>query len=303
MSDNTLDWFTVRLVLEPDQVEQAEDALFEAGADAVTLLDAEDHPVHEPGPGERLLWPHVLVEALFAEQPDPAILASELSLAGLLSEPAALQFGTLADQDWERAWMDQYQPLRFGESLWICPSHVEPDPDWPQVIWLDPGLAFGSGTHPTTALCLEWLDANDMSGKKVLDYGCGSGILAMAAVLMGARIVVGVDHDPQALQATIDNAQRNDLADRITVLASEDFDPEPFDCVLANILAGPLIKLAERLSSCVAPGGWLVLSGILDEQADAVIEAYASRLETIDRTSREGWVRLVFSRSTKPKSD
>jgi len=297
MSDNTLDWFTVRLVLEPDQVEQAEDALFEAGADAVTLLDAEDHPVHEPGPGERLLWPHVLVEALFAEQPDPAILAAELSLAGLLSDPAALQFGTLADQDWERAWMDQYQPLRFGESLWICPSHVEPDPDWPQVIRLDPGLAFGSGTHPTTALCLEWLDANDVSGKQVLDYGCGSGILAMAAALMGAENVVGVDHDPQALQATIENAQRNDLADRITVLSPEDFDPEPVDCVLANILAGPLIELAERLSDCVAPGGWLVLSGILDEQADAVTEAYASRLETIDRTTREGWVRLVFSRA------
>jgi len=297
MSDNTLDWFTVRLVLEPDQVEQAEDALFEAGADAVTLLDAEDHPVHEPGPGERLLWPHVLVEALFAEQPDPAILAAELSLAGLLSDPAALQFGTLADQDWERAWMDQYQPLRFGESLWICPSHVEPDPDWPQVIRLDPGLAFGSGTHPTTALCLEWLDANDVSGKQVLDYGCGSGILAMAAALMGARKVVGVDHDPQALQATVDNAERNDLADRITVLSPEDFDPEPVDCVLANILAGPLIELAERLSDCVAPGGWLVLSGILDEQADAVTEAYASRLETIDRTTREGWVRLVFSRA------
>jgi len=297
MSDNTPNWFTVRLVLEPDQVEQAEDALFDAGAGAVTLLDAADHPVHEPGPGERLLWPHVLVEALFAEPPDPAMLAAELSLAGLLSDPAALQFGTLADQDWERAWMDQYQPLRFGESLWICPSHVEPDPDWPRVIRLDPGLAFGSGTHPTTAMCLEWLDANDVSGKQVLDYGCGSGILAMAAALLGAENVVGVDHDPQALQATIENAERNDLADRITVLAPEDFDPVPVDCVLANILAGPLIELAERLSDCVAPGGWLVLSGILDEQADAVIEAYASRLETIDRTSRDGWVRLVFSRT------
>lgn len=298
MSDTNPNWFTVRLVLEPDQVEPAEDALFDAGASAVTLLDAEDHPVHEPGPGERLLWPHVLVEALFAEQPDPSILASELSLAGLLSDPASLQFGTLADQDWERAWMDQYQPLRFGQSLWICPSHIEPNPDWPQVIRLDPGLAFGSGTHPTTALCLEWLDAIEVSGQQVLDYGCGSGILAMAAALMGARKVVGIDHDPQALQATLENARRNDLADRISVLAPEDFRPEPFDGVLANILAGPLIELADRLSDCVGPEGWLVLSGILDEQADAVTEAYASRLEPTDRTSRDGWVRLVFTRST-----
>ncbi len=298
MTPTGAEWTQVRIRLPADGVESAEAVLFELSAASVTLLDAEDQPVHEPDPGEVRLWPQVVVQGLFvACDLDREAIILGLTAAGLIEQPTAVEFEDLADQNWERAWMDQYQPLCFGDSLWICPSHVEPDPAWPTVIRLDPGLAFGSGTHPTTALCLEWLDANDVSGQQVLDYGCGSGILAMAAALLGAAQVVGVDHDPQALQATLENARRNDLADRINVLAPEDFRPEPCDCVLANILAGPLIELADRLSDCVGPGGWLVLSGILDEQANAVIEAYANRLKLTDQTSREGWVRLVFTQT------
>ncbi|AKS40936.1 50S ribosomal protein L11 methyltransferase [Wenzhouxiangella marina] len=294
MSENDTQWYTVRLVLEPSQIDAAEDALFEQGAQAVTLLDAEDHPVHEPGPGERLLWPQVLVEALFDHPPALDTLASELSAAGVLVEASALQTASLADRDWVRAWMDEYQPMRFGAGLWICPNHIEPDPAWPRVIRLDPGLAFGSGTHPTTALCLEWLDGQDLSGQTVIDYGCGSGILAIAAALQGAERVIGVDHDPQAIEATRDNAQRNGVADAIEALLPADFQPEPCRLVLANILAGPLIELSDRICDCLAPGGRLVLSGILETQAEDVAAAYRSRLGEPTIAVRDGWVRLVF---------
>jgi ribosomal protein L11 methyltransferase len=297
MSADATTWYVARLVLDPDQVEAAEDALFETGAQAVTLLDAEDHPVHEPGPGERLLWPQVLAEALFDVHPDAVNLASHLSRHGVLIDAAALQIATLADRDWVRAWMDAYAPMQFGQGLWICPSHVDPDPSWPRVIRLDPGLAFGSGTHPTTALCLEWLDGQDLSGSTVVDYGCGSGILAIAAALQGAEKIIGVDHDPQALEATRDNARRNGVEERVQVMLPEDFEPREVDLMLANILAGPLIELAPRLSACLRPRAQLVLSGVLESQTDAVAAAYADRLGPPDLAIRDDWARLIFTRS------
>jgi ribosomal protein L11 methyltransferase len=294
----TKSWLQVQLRVKAADVAQAEQALFEAGALSVTLLDAEDHPVHEPGPGEVLLWPELVVQGLFDAAQDRSAVACALSDAELIDDPARLQFEPLADQDWERAWMDQYQPLRFGRDLWICPSHIEPDPDWPLVISLDPGLAFGSGTHPTTALCLEWIDGQDLSDQIVIDFGCGSGILAIACALKGARQVMAVDHDPQALTATADNAQRNGVASRIEGLLPDEFQTRPVDCVLANILAGPLIELASLLSSCVCPSGKLVLSGILNEQAEQVIDAYSQHFRLIEKTRREDWVRLDLSQAT-----
>jgi ribosomal protein L11 methyltransferase len=295
MSSSQAEWMEVRIGLPAAEVEAAEAALFELGAASVTLLDAEDQPVHEPDPGEVRLWPDVVVQGLFAaESFDHQGILDQLMNLGLVTDRQAIEIAPLADQDWERAWMDQYQPLRFGQGLWICPSHIEPDPDWPLVIRLDPGLAFGSGTHPTTAMCLALIDGAELKGLRVIDFGCGSGILAIACALKGAERVIGVDHDPQALQATADNAARNGVAARISALAPDDFEPEPVDCVLANILAGPLIELAPQLIACLKPGGRLVLSGILAEQAESVAEAYRAALGRPEILTQEDWVRLVF---------
>lgn len=283
-----------------DRAAEAEAELFEAGAASVTLRDAGDHPLHEPAPGQTPVWPEVVVQGLFEPDVNRTRLIDRLSGTGLVGDPAAIRFETLAGRDWERAWMDQYQPMRFGQALWICPSHIEPQPEWPVVIRLDPGLAFGSGTHPTTALCLEWIDGQDLTGRTVVDYGCGSGILAIACALVGAGRIVAVDHDPQALRATADNARRNGVAARIEPMLPETFetlepDQCPADVILANILAGPLIELAPHLKSRLRPGGHLVLSGILPEQAGEVGAAYSESGDAIARTIRDGWVRLVVS--------
>jgi ribosomal protein L11 methyltransferase len=292
-------WLQVRVTVDEPRVEDAEAALLEAGAHAVTLLDAADVPVHEPAPGSTPVWPQTIVEGLFEIDADRSLLAASLEEAGLGEAVAGLHFNELVEQDWERAWMDRYEPMRFGRGLWICPSHLEPDPDWPLVIRLDPGLAFGSGTHPTTALCLEWLDGLDVNGLETLDFGCGSGVLAIAAGLKGAGRLVAVDHDPQALLATEENARRNGLGGRIECLLPEAFEHLParqrrFDLVLANILAAPLIELAPALIACLRPGATLVLSGILPEQAESVIAAYADLGEPVDHGEQDEWVRLVF---------
>lgn len=287
--------------IEPgaSRLEAAEDALWSAGALAITLLDAADQPLLEPGPGEMPLWQRVTVEALLPDSVDPVELALQLTAKGLIDSPAASRLTELPERDWTRAWMDRFQPMRFGNSIWICPTHIEPDPDWPVVVRLDPGLAFGSGTHPTTALCLEWLDGLDLQGRRVIDYGAGSGILAVAAALKGAGPVEAVDYDPQALLASEDNAQRNGVTDRVRAMLPVDLGPEPAAVVVANILAGPLIELAGDISARVAPGGVLALSGILAEQADVVLQAYAARLEFNGQRQREEWMLLEFQRSVE----
>ena len=292
-------WIQLTIRVAAESTEAAEEALFAASAASVTLLDAADHPVHEPDPGETPLWPQVLVRGLFGPDLDRAAISERLRAAGLVHSADAVDFENLADQDWERAWMDRFGPMRFGRDLWICPSHLEPDPEWSIVIRLDPGLAFGSGTHPTTALCLEWIDSVALTNRRVIDFGCGSGVLAIAAALKGASTVLGVDHDPQALTATRDNARRNAVAAAIRALSPDDFRAlestlREADLVVANILAGPLIELAPVLAHCVRPGGHLVLSGILAEQAEAVAEAYQDFDAQPEMASREDWVRLVF---------
>lgn len=286
----------IRFTPAPENIDSAEEILWALGAQSVTLLDAGDQPLHEPGPGETPLWPESTIEALLPDDLQDQEILLSLSAGRIISGPADVHFDTLEDRDWTRAWMDRFKPMRFGESIWICPSHIEPDPDWGVVVRLDPGLAFGTGTHPTTALCLEWMDGIEFTGKTVTDYGCGSGVLAVAAALKGATTVFAIDHDPQALTATRDNAARNGVADRIQTALPGEFEDARADVVLANILAGPLIELAEQIAGLVRPGGALALSGILDEQADDVARAYLPLIGKAVRASREGWVRLDFAR-------
>ncbi len=289
----------MRLTVDSARVADAEAVLFDQGAASVTLVDAGDTPIHEPDPGETPLWPVSVVSALFDGQgPARAGLLERLQSAGLVDGPADVAFEAIEDRDWERAWMDRFEPMRFGRDLWICPSHVEPDPGWSTVIRLDPGLAFGTGTHPTTALCLEWMDGRDLSGASVIDYGCGSGVLAIAAALKGAGHVLAIDHDPQALEATAANARLNGVADRLTIQAPGQGAEDPARVVLANILAGPLEELAGHLTGLVLPGGELVMSGMLAEQVESVVERYAGAFGPFDRTDREGWAAVAARRIT-----
>jgi ribosomal protein L11 methyltransferase len=291
-----MSWLQVRLAITPEQAEVYESALLEAGAVSVTFMDAEDQPIFEPDLGTTPLWSNTHLLALFEAQTDEAQLFTELSqlVAGALPE---CQFERIEDQDWERSWMDNFQPMRFGRRLWIVPSwHAAPEPDAVNLL-LDPGLAFGTGTHPTTALCLQWLDGQDLSGCEVLDFGCGSGILAIAALLLGARQAVGTDIDPQALEASRDNAGRNGIdPDRFRLYLPEALPEQPADVVVANILAGPLVALAPRITSLVRPGGRLALSGILAEQAEEVRAAYAAEFDLEPTAIQDGWVRISGTR-------
>ena len=271
-----------------------EDALFELGAVSVTLQDAADDPVLEPGPGETPLWPTVIVKALFESTTDPVAL--ERALAEALPGGPRPRFETLADQAWERVWLKDFRPMRFGRRLWVCPGGLTAGDADAIRVELDPGLAFGTGTHPTTALCLEWLDSQDLTGCSVVDYGCGSGILAIAAAKLGAVHVRAVDLDPQALIATRDNAVRNGVAGRLTITGDPALVPRSADVLLANILAGPLVELAPRFATALGSGGRLALSGLLPEQADAVTAAYRPWFHIQSNMTRDGWVLLSGTR-------
>jgi ribosomal protein L11 methyltransferase len=264
-----------------------EDVLFDLGAVSVTLEDAADDPVLEPAPGETPLWPTVRVKALFAADVDRDDLAG--SVARRLAGSPPPRFEVIADRAWEREWLKDFAPMRFGRRLWVCPGGLPAgDPDAVR-IELDPGLAFGTGTHPTTGMCLEWLDGSDPRGCDVVDYGCGSGILAIAALKLGAARVRAVDIDPQALIATRDNALRNAVETRLTVTGDPSLADRSVDLLLANILAGPLIELAPRFAAAVRPGGAVVLSGILAGQADAVTAAYRAWFDIGLTATRDGW--------------
>ena len=282
--------------LAPEAVEAA---CFAAGALSVTLTDAADTPIFEPELNTTPLWPQVRISALFDANADRAAILHMLeSELGAPAPPGT--FTEIADRAWEREWLADFHPMRFGRRLWICPHEQRVDARDATIVRLDPGLAFGTGTHPTTALCLEWLDGAALEGREVIDYGCGSGILAIAALKLGARRAFCIDHDPQALLATRENAQRNEVEGRVATMTPEDaaaLNPAPV--VLANILASPLIELAPRLQRLTAPGGHLVLSGILTEQADAVAAAYRPWIEMEPAVRREDWVRLHGGRSCK----
>lgn len=278
-------------------------AFEDLGAVAVTLLDAEDQPIYEPGPGETPLWRRLTMQALFPQDADEAGVVFGLSALQPGLDMRLVRVERIEDRDWERAWMDDFKPMRFGRRLWIVPTtHDVPDEAAATdavVLRLDPGLAFGTGTHPTTAQCLDWLDEQSLAGSRVLDFGCGSGVLAVAAAKLGAADVIATDNDPQALTATIANAAANDVADRITTVDAADWSPDgSCPVVLANILANTLIELAPRIVAAVSPGGSIALSGVLPEQGDEVAATYAALGVELDRRERDGWLLLSGTRAS-----
>ncbi|MBQ0756734.1 MAG: 50S ribosomal protein L11 methyltransferase [Amphritea sp.] len=291
-------WLQIKLDVLPDNADQYEDLLLAAGCAAVTLQDKEDQPIFEPDLGTTPLWSNTVLTGLFSADHDLAatelfLKESHLQLFPNISFPS-MKTEILEDKDWEREWMDNYHPMKFGNRLWVCPSWKEvPEPDAVNLM-LDPGLAFGTGTHPTTALCLEFLDQLALDGKQVVDYGCGSGILGIATILLGAEHVTAVDIDPQALEASLDNLQRNQLPkESLKVYFPEKAPKEPADLVVANILAGPLVQLAPTLTSLCKTGGQLILSGLLSEQEAEIREAYGSDFELDAVAEKEGWIRVT----------
>ncbi len=267
--------------------------LFEGlGALSVTMEDAKDEPMLEPAPGETPLWSQTRVTGLFPEGGDPEHLV--LQIRGQLKPSAIidLQVEHLADQVWERVWLEDFHPMQFGQRLWIAPDGQAPDDPNAITVQLDPGLAFGTGTHPTTALCLEWLDQANIVGKTVVDFGCGSGILSIAALLLGAKEVVAIDHDPQALEATVDNAEKNRVSEKLTILHSEQPLDAVADITLANILAATLIELEPLFACHTGSGGEIILCGILEEQIDSVTAAFADNFAIQSTRVQDGWALL-----------
>ena len=287
-------WIQIKLNATAENAEAIGDMLMEeTGALSATFLDAQDTPVFEPMPGETRLWGDTDVIGLYDAETDMDFVLNMLKSSPLIADDFAYKIEQLEDKDWEREWMDNFHPMRFGRRLWICPSWREaPEPDAVNVL-LDPGLAFGTGTHPTTSLCLEWLDGQDLTGKTVIDFGCGSGILAIAALKLGAAKVIGIDIDPQAILASKDNAERNGVADKLELYLPQN-QPEGIqaDVVVANILAGPLRELSPVIKGLVKQGGDLAISGVLEVQAEDVSTYYADELTLDPVMAREEWCRI-----------
>ncbi|WP_421193950.1 50S ribosomal protein L11 methyltransferase [Aeromonas enteropelogenes] len=284
-------WIQIRINATAKTADKVSNMLLGRGAQAVTFMDAKDVPVYEPMPGETPLWGETEVMGLFDAETDPAPTIAFFQQ--IFGENVGYKVEQLEDKDWVREWMDHFHPMQFGERLWICPSWRDvPDPEAVNVM-LDPGLAFGTGTHPTTALCLKWLDGLDLAGKTVVDFGCGSGILGIAALKLGAARVIGIDIDPQAIQASRDNAMRNGVADQIELyLPAEQPEGLLADVVVANILAGPLRELAPLIAGLGKPGSLMALSGVLESQAPELETIYGQWFEMDPTAVKEEWCRL-----------
>ncbi|WP_286264698.1 50S ribosomal protein L11 methyltransferase [Thalassotalea atypica] len=308
-------YIQLRLLANEENAEKFSDWLVASGSVAVTLLDlkdyndtihnsdtnpfgdAKDTPIYEPLPGDEVVyWENTIVMGLYDANQDMEKVVRYLKT--IHPDKAEMQFKVeqLEDKDWEREWMDNFHPMKFGQRLWICPSWREvPEPEAVNVM-LDPGLAFGTGTHPTTALCLTWLDGLDLTGKTVVDFGCGSGILSLAALKLGAEKVIGIDIDPQALQASLENAKRNKVEDRLELYLPQDQPTLKADIVVANILAGPLKELAPTIIEFVAEKGLLALSGVLEGQAAQLQTIYSKWCDMDAVKVQDEWVRLSGTR-------
>ncbi len=310
--DQTQFWHEISFDLPATELQRAEDTLFAAGALSITLKDAADQPLLEPAPGETPTWDNAIITGLFDSAQNADSLLAELSAALVDTACHSLRYNKLANQCWERSWLEHFKPMLFGQRLWICPSHITPESiltehtckeqqhqDEPVVIMLDPGMAFGTGTHPTTALCLAWLDSQDLHDKSCLDYGCGSGILAIAAAKLGAPTVYAADIDPQAVTATQWNTANNSVAELIQISDCEALPDVQTDVVLANILANILIDLSANLADRVAPGGKLILSGILSEQAETVMTSFEKWFSFAAPKQLEDWVLLEGQKKSK----
>lgn len=289
-------WFQLKIEHCPSQeIELLSEELEEFGALSIMLTDKNDNPVLEPEPGTTPLWPEVVIQALFSE-----VFQAQYTRDHVMQTYPELTctLEVLEDKDWERAWMDDFKPQRFGQRLWICPTWTTPPEPNAVNLMLDPGLAFGTGTHPTTALCLTWLEQADLQNKSLIDYGCGSGILSLAALKLGAAEVHAVDIDPQALQATQNNALANELDEHKLSISMPNVLDKPVDLIIANILLAPLITLKERFQQLLNPEGMLIVSGILEEQARELIETYASVFTAAHQENLNGWSLLAFTHKT-----
>ncbi|WP_439234512.1 50S ribosomal protein L11 methyltransferase [Lonepinella koalarum] len=287
-------WVQLRVNSTSEKAEKISDFLAEIGAVSVTFMDSQDTPIFEPLPGETRLWGNTDVVALFDAETEMVLILTALRNSNLLSPDFAYKIEQIEDKDWEREWMDNFHPMQFGQRLWICPSWRKVPDKTAVNVMLDPGLAFGTGTHPTTALCLEWLDGLDLNGKTVIDFGCGSGILAIAALKLGAKNAIGIDIDPQAILASRNNAEQNGVADRLQLFLSDDKPMDlKADVVVANILAGPLKELYPVISQLVKPQGDLGLSGILATQASSVCDVYQQKFVLDPVIEREEWCRIT----------
>lgn len=286
-------WIQAITELCRDNSEQVEQAFLDAGAVSVTLQDAADQPILEPGVGETPLWDRCILKALFPAATNTEITARKL--VERLPANSEIRWQLLEDKDWSQAWKKYFKPIACAqERLWICPSWTQPPNPKAVNLLLDPGLAFGTGSHPTTLLCLNWLEQQPLAGKTLIDFGCGSGILGIAALLLGATQVWGIDNDPQALLASRDNAERNGLSEHQLITLSPEDIPAAIqaDVVVANILAEPLIGLAEQISNLVRPAGRLCLSGILHHQIEAVTQPYQPYFEFDPVIKQDEWVQL-----------
>lgn len=268
------------------------EALEGAGALAVTFADPGGTPILEPEPGTAPLWAQLVLSAIFEADTDVAALRDIVAAsAGSLPDDFSISF--LRERNWAAEFRERLQPLRFGHRLWICPSGMScPDPEG-IVIELEPGLAFGSGSHPSTQLCLEWLAGLELAGSRLLDFGCGSGVLSIAALKLGAAHVTALDIDPQALQATADNAARNNCGERLEIASSETFlKGQHFDIIVANILADTLLDRARLFASLGRSGTRIALSGILSDQSTRVCEGFAHWFDLEPSAERDGWALL-----------
>ncbi|OZG71404.1 ribosomal protein L11 methyltransferase [Hahella sp. CCB-MM4] len=291
-----MSWLQVTVAASDDTAEYIEGLLEDLGALSITMVDAHDDPVLEPDLGTTPLWSNTQVVALFSAEVDRQLVTSHLEQHQI--PVSAIHCEIIEDRDWEREWMTHFQPMQFGQRLWICPSWQPPqDPNAVNLL-LDPGLAFGTGTHPTTALCLEWLDGQNLQNQALLDFGCGSGVLAIAGLLLGASSAVGTDIDPQALDASLDNAERNGVEDRLTLYLPDQLPEITADIVVANILANPLIALAPTLAGLTRADGSLALSGILREQEQDVRDAYEVFYDLDPTQYKEDWVLISGKRKS-----
>lgn len=297
LANTVMAWWQLSVQCSEDELEQTEDSLLAIGATCITLSDAEDNPIYEPLPGDSPVWKHSVVTGMFEQELQLEDLYDQL--VRLLPDHlvATARKSILEDEDWERVHLRHFSPIRYTDNLWVVPSWlIPPDPSAVN-IRLDPGLAFGTGSHPTTALCLAWMGEKNFQDQSVIDYGCGSGILAIAACKLGAKRVFAVDIDPQALDASTENALRNDIEpDRLLISLPQQLEFNKADLLVANILSGPLIELAPSFAGLVKPGAEILLSGILEEQANDVKLAYQPSFEMHPENVREGWVAISGTR-------
>lgn len=295
-------WLQLSLKAPASKIEDCSDCLTEIGALSVTYQDAKDNPIFEPAVGTTPFWPDMVITGLFEGNADIEFITHYLKTHLDKDISNTLQSEKIEDQNWIQACQDSFKPMQFGENLWICPSWCDiPNPKAINIL-LDPGMCFGTGTHPTTQLCLEWLANHPPKDKWVVDYGCGSGILSLAALKLGAKKVFAIDLDPQALESTRLNAEKNKISSKeLITLTPEQFllDTHTVDLLMANILANPLIELSHLFAKLISDYGQLVLSGILENQQGSIIQAYKEWFHSIAITSKDEWVRMDAIRNSK----